>query len=289
MRSMTAFASIQWEAKDARYAWEIKSVNHRFLDISLRVPERFKPFEIAFRKCIAAVCQRGRIEVSLRELVRIESIDMQVDEVRLAAYLNGAQALADKYQLAWDIGLSKVMDIFAGTSLQTCTSDPKLLEKELCEQLQNGLALLAEQRLQEGSALQVFLQERLAVFRICWQQAVIEADRQPELLRQRLMQRARDSFPDVLEEQSIVQEAALLALRYDIKEELDRMDAHMNAFEQAVNGAEPQGKRLDFLLQELHREVNTLSAKADTQALSQIAIEMKLFVEQMREQVQNVE
>lgn len=286
---MTAFASVQWEAKDARYVWEIKSVNHRFLDISLRVPERFKPFEIAFRKCIAGVCQRGRIEVSLRELERIESFDMQVDETRLAAYLTGAQVLADKYQLAWDIGLSKIMDVFSGTSLQTCISEPKLLETELCGQLQNGLALLAEQRLQEGSTLQGFLQERLIAFRVCWQQAVIEAGLQPELLRQRLMQRARDCFPEVLEEKSIVQEAALLALRYDIKEELDRMDAHMNAFEQAVNGAEPQGKRLDFLLQELHREVNTLSAKADTQALSQIAIEMKLFVEQMREQVQNVE
>lgn len=289
MRSMTAFASVQWETKDARYAWEIKSVNHRFLDISLRVPERFRPFEMAFRKCISGVCQRGRIEVSLRELERMESPLMQVDEVRLSAYLADAKALADKYQLAWDIGLSKVMDIFSGTALQTSIQDPKLLEATLCKPLQVCLKALIEQRQQEGDSLRGFLNERLVAFRACWQQAIQEAALQPGLLRQRLMQRARECFPEVMEEQSLLQEAALLALRYDIKEELDRMDAHMSAFEQATQGAEPQGKRLDFLLQELHREVNTLSAKADTEALSQIAIEMKLFVEQMREQVQNVE
>lgn len=289
MRSMTAFASVQWENAGARFAWEIKSVNHRFLDISLRLPEGFKSYEMAVRKCIARVCQRGRVEVSLRELQAAPSAQMPVDDEALSGYLKRAKELADTYHLAWDIGLSKVMELFSGSSLQTLEQEPKLLEAALRLQLEACLEALCEHRLTEGQALRAFLQEQIFALRACWREAKEAAQSQPFLLRERLLLRAKDCFPEVLDEQSLVQEAALLALRYDIKEELDRMDVHMNSFEQALGGSEPQGKRLDFLLQELHREVNTLSAKADTEALSKIAVEMKLFVEQMREQVQNVE
>ena len=288
IRSMTGFARIERQYDFGRLIWEMRSVNHRYLDFGLRLPEEFRPLEADIRKCLGGYLNRGKIEAALRfheapgatgsgltlnlglarellnihsEMARLASIEQEADISRL---LKWPDLIEEKRP---DTG-----------PIQAAAMD--LLE-EAARELQAGRGREGEQmanaireRLEGVTALTTNIRSWLPEIR--------------SALKQRMLERIGD-LSQPLDPGRIEQEVAILAQKIDVDEELDRLDAHVDEVYRVLDLTEPVGRRLDFLMQEFNRESNTLSSKSIDQRTTQAAVDLKVLIEQMREQVQNVE
>lgn len=285
--SMTGFASSQALADPFRLVWELRSVNHRFLDIKVSLPAELRSLEPACRERIRAALARGKIDGTLtvtREQDRRPGTGLREDAVlRLLAWQRRVRELAPE---ADPLSVGEVLR-WPG-AVEPARLDPAALESDIAAALGSALDALVAARRREGRRLTAAIRERCLSVR-----NVIAAIR-PRLgeterryrrkLQQRLERFAVDADPQRLE-----QELAQLAQRLDIAEELDRLGGHVDEMEAILARDEPMGRRLDFLLQELNREANTLAAKSQDAELTRAAVELKVLVEQMREQVQNLE
>jgi len=288
IKSMTGFASIEQPFEFGRISWEIRSVNHRFLEYGLRLPEEFRTLEPQVRDCIAAYVRRGKVDATLRftqapgqagtriELNR-ELADRLLDIHGQLVRLSGHEQAPDLTELLRWQGL-----------VEEQLPDPAPLHQAAIEVLGQALEELQQGRIREGEKMAGQVSERL--------DGVAEWTARirtwlPEI-REALRQRMRDRIGELempLEPGRLEQEVAILAQKMDVDEELDRLDAHVSEARRTLDQDEPVGRRLDFLMQEFNRESNTLSSKSVDQRTTQAAVELKVLIEQMREQVQNVE
>lgn len=288
IRSMTGFAGAERQGEFGRLAWELRSVNHRYLEIGLRLPEDFRALEPAIRECVGRHVSRGKVDVALK---------FQPAGARAAARLELNSELAQRLvALRGELGGLVQSDpgpdldaLFAWPGVvEERSEDPEPLRRAAVELLEEAAAGLREARTREGAQLAAVIRERLdGIAR--WTAEV----RQwlPEIrdgLRQRLLDRIED-LPTSLEPGRIEQEVAMQAQKIDVDEELDRLDAHVTEARHILERDEPVGRRLDFLMQEFNREANTLASKSQDVETTRSAVEIKVLVEQMREQVQNVE
>jgi uncharacterized protein (TIGR00255 family) len=291
--SMTGFARTQGALGPWTYAWEIKSVNAKGLDLRLRVPPNFDAVEIKARAAISGRLARGSVYASLAAKRAEEEGAVRVNRDaldRLLAALDDVPLHANLGPASLD-GLLAVRGIVEVVEPQEDEAQRAALEKSLLAALDSALDALASSRRAEGAALAAVLCERIdRIERLAAQADALPA-RQPEAIRQRLaLQVARllenaDGFDPV----RLHQEAALLAVKADIREELDRLKAHVQSARKLLVEGGPIGRRLDFLAQELGREANTLSAKSNDASLTAIGLDLKIEVEQLREQAQNIE
>lgn len=293
IHSMTGFARVQGAVAAFRYAWELKSVNAKGLDLRLRAPPDFDSVEIKAREKIAARLARGAVFANLVAKREDESQVARLNRAALDALL---AALAERPPPA-NIGPATLDGLLAVRGVveivepELSEADRAELDAQILGSLDEALNALIASRAAEGDALAAVLHQRLDRISILAAQADAAPARQPEAIRARLKQQLARLLEnaDSLDPARLHQEAALLAVRADIREELDRLKAHVDSASKLLAAGGPIGRRLDFLAQELGRETNTLCAKSNDAALSAIGLELKIEVEQLREQVQNIE
>ncbi|GLK76897.1 hypothetical protein GCM10008171_21510 [Methylopila jiangsuensis] len=292
--SMTGFARVAGGVGDVRWTWEIRSVNAKGLDLRLRTPPGFDALEPQARALAAARLHRGTLHASLALERAARPTEVRVNEAALAAVLAAAAAIrarAPEIAPPSVDGLLAQRGVVEVVETQETPEQRAALDAAALADFGRALDALSAMRAAEGAALAAVLGERLATIAALAAQADACPARRPEAIRARLAEQvaALLGASPQLDPDRLHQEAALLAARADVREELDRLAAHVEAARALIAEGGPVGRRLDFLAQEFGRESNTLSAKSNDRSLTAIGLELKAVVEQFREQVQNVE
>ncbi len=288
---MTGFGRAEGETTLGKVVVESRSVNHRYCDINTKLPKRLSLFENRIKEIIRSQVSRGRIDVSLRlDTVGEEKVQLSVDLELAQQYYRVLQDLREKLQLKDEITLN----LLAGAKdLITAKEESGEIEpywQEILPILKQSFKNMDDMKRLEGESLTKDLQERLEHIA---QQLQIIKQQFPSHLKatlSRLHERLRSLLEGMeIDPSRFQQEIAFLAERTDITEEIVRAESHLAQFSSLLERNEPVGRKMDFLLQEIHREVNTVSAKANDAEISQRAVEMKSELEKIREQVQNIE
>ncbi|MCG7518285.1 YicC/YloC family endoribonuclease [Ruegeria sp. Ofav3-42] len=295
IKSMTGFASGKGAFGPHSWTWELRSVNGKGLDVRLRVPDWLTGLEAALRADMSKQLSRGNVTLSLR-LSRDESQpDMALNEVAMGAVLD-AVARTQEMAAAREMPLapSTAADLISLKGMMDAGSDvddPAPVVAQMTSEFAGLLADFIEMRQTEGQALAAVLDEQLGQVATLTAQAAELAeqrkDKMAEALRDnlaRVLDNAQGADPD-----RVAQELALIAVKADITEEIDRLRAHVVAARDLLAQDAPVGRKLDFLMQEFNREANTLCSKAQSAELTAVGLELKAVIDQMREQVQNVE
>ena len=286
LRSMTAYASAERATPLGVLSCELRSVNHRYLEISPRLPDELRAVESALRERIAARLSRGKVDVSLRLRGDAGTAQaLQVNESMLDQLALAARQVQARFP---QIGVDLVGLLGMDGVLVKPAFDAQALQQAALEVLDAALDDMVATRGREGGRLGGFLRERLDGIERCVAQV-----RQwlPEIragLRVRLEQRLAD-LKQPADPGRLEQELVLALSRIDVDEELDRLTSHIAEARRILQLADANGRRLDFLMQEFNREANTLGSKSVDQRTTQVAVELKVLIEQMREQVQNIE
>ena len=287
MLSMTAFSRQQSEQEWGSLTWEIRSVNHRYLEVSLRLPDLFRGLENSIRGAVRKKLSRGKIECQLRYKAG-ESFQSEL-HLNRALIQKLIQANMEIEQLTGASTVLSSTEILRWPGvIQDQEFDITAIEKPAFELFGDALEDLIASRQREGEELKGFIQKRIDSIR-----KIVSTVKtaMPEILaaqRQNLADKL-DALKADLEPSRLEQEITLLAQKADVDEELDRLASHLNEVERVLSNAGQKGRRLDFLMQELNREANTLSSKSIVAETTLSAVELKVLIEQMREQIQNVE
>jgi uncharacterized protein (TIGR00255 family) len=287
LHSMTGFARETVETDFGTLTWEIRAVNHRYLDVQFKMPEDLRPKEQLFRQQVGAILGRGKIECGLyfRRATDQQS-EMQIDTELVK--LLGSRISEVSALLPSTAEINPIEILRWPGVLQQREVDAEPLFKEASALLEATLGALDDMRLSEGRRIVEMLESR------CVEVADIAAQvrlRMPEVLTaSRARQKERIDRLDVDADPARLEvELALLAQKIDVDEELDRLESHLVEIRDALQDGKPVGRRLDFLMQELNREANTLGSKSADAETTKAAVDLKVLIEQMREQIQNVE
>ncbi|WP_419419165.1 YicC/YloC family endoribonuclease [Legionella sp. D16C41] len=285
--SMTAFARAQSQFDEIGFCWEIKSVNHRYLDVSFRLPEAWRFLETELRTIIRDYVSRGKLECQLKIIKQnLTEPGLMVNENLLDKLVNITQSLAASKLLPNDLTLSTLL-AWPGI-IQTAELDVEPFKQSVTQLFCDSLTILQQQRATEGTALKQHIQDRLQRLQEELNKATIVIKENIPQTRDKLLTRLKSLQLEV-DNSRIEQELAIILTKLDVSEELDRLKLHCQEVNKVLNKDDAAGRRLDFLMQELNREANTLSAKSDNIDLTKSAVEMKVLIEQMREQIQNIE
>ncbi|MEQ1559121.1 MAG: YicC/YloC family endoribonuclease [Methyloglobulus sp.] len=286
IRSMTAFAAHESELENLTVSCELRSVNHRYLDISLKLPDRLRFAETEIRSLISAKISRGKIECSINLKKPSARHELIINHDAVAALIAATDRIEQQMTAAFAFS---ALDVLAFPGIQQdAEPDMLLLSSTINKLVAATVEQLSETRAREGKQLKTLIAERCAKI----QNFIILGNRRvPEALmalRNKLTARISELSlqPDF---DRLEQELVYLTQKLDITEELDRLDTHITEVLRVLEQPEPVGRRLDFLMQELNREANTLGSKSIDKDMTQISIELKVLIEQMREQVQNIE
>ncbi|MEJ2534501.1 MAG: YicC family protein [Gammaproteobacteria bacterium] len=288
IRSMTGFSSRERSFEFGRLTWEMRSVNHRYLEYGLRLPEEFRMLEPRVREVIARHVARGKVDATLRfhEAPGHGGSGVELNEPLARQLLDAHGRFAALAGLQQQPQLDRLMR-WPGVVAEQLP-DPEPLHRAALELLEETARDLQAGRAREGEQLAAMVRDRLDGVE-SWVAEV--RGWLPEIrtaLHARMAERAAE-LGQALEPERLSQEVAILAQKMDVDEELDRLDAHVVEARRTLELEEPVGRRLDFLMQEFNREANTLSSKSVDQRTTQASVELKVLIEQMREQVQNVE
>ncbi|MDH4063774.1 MAG: YicC family protein [Acidobacteriota bacterium] len=295
IKSMTGFASLSRDDESAAIGVTIRSVNHRFLDLQLRLPSPLSDLESGLRALVQTRVARGRVEVSVSLQLRqapapdvhlnapfVEALSAALSAARADGLIEGGLVAGDLLRLPQALVIRERLADGART--------PDALAASVAGAVETALDQLDSMRTREGDHLGADLSARRAVLAALVDQVVVTADAGRADLEARLLDRARDLASTLpIDQATLAQEVVRVAQRSDIAEEVTRFRGHLEHWEALAGGPEPCGRKLDFLLQEMNREVNTIGAKADGLQMSEIIIQAKAELERMREQVQNVE
>lgn len=287
LKSMTAFARQQFAAEWGNVTWEIKSVNQRFLEPNFRMPESFRHLEFELRNVLRKRLNRGKLDCTLRiEMNPKHAGRMKLDQEMAQQLLTAheeLQVLAQDNQSADLVQLMRWPGL-----LQQEEADTDTMEKDVKQAFSQAVDQLIEVRQREGEALSEIIEQRLKGI----SQEVAKVEKQmPEVIkwqRERVINRFEEAKVD-LDPERLEQEMVFLAQKLDVAEELDRLNTHVTECLRLLKDKGPVGRRLDFLMQEFNREANTLGSKSINADITNSSVEVKVLIEQMREQVQNIE
>jgi uncharacterized protein (TIGR00255 family) len=283
--SMTAFGRLEKSSDWGSASWEIRTVNHRYLEMSVRLPEDLRVLEPAVREHISACIKRGKVDCTLRFDQGGEvTAALPINQTLAQTIVNAAAALP-----ITNPSPINPLDVLRWPGvIEKQELDGDSVSGPLLALLDDTLALLVETREREGSKIKDMIMERCEAASAQVQKM---RNRLPEIMasvRERYLSRAQEAQLE-LDKERLEQEMLLLAQKMDVAEELDRMDAHIQEIQRVMAQKEPKGRRLDFLMQEMNREANTLGSKAIHIDTSNSSVELKVLIEQMREQIQNIE
>lgn len=287
IRSMTAFARREAQDKHGRLVWEIRSVNHRYLEVSTRLPDDFRVLEQKIKKQIAAYVSRGKVECNLRFMSSSEIGDeIMINEafVKKLAYVTRTID-----GLLYNAAPVNSLDVLRWPGV-VCGAETEIeqIRDNAMDLLKQTLTSLVEMRQGEGDKIKAMIEQRCEGVKNVVDQVRIDV---PEIIakrREKLDKHLKDLNVDA-DPARLEQELAIQIQKLDVDEEMDRLDAHLEEVIRLIASKEPVGRRLDFLMQELNREANTLGSKSVDVATSRASVDLKVYIEQMREQIQNIE
>ncbi len=287
LNSMTGFARQSAEGPLGTLTWELRTVNHRYLDIQFRLPDELRPNENELRQQVAKHLKRGKIDCSLHfRRATSDTAELKINQ-DLVQQLK--QKLDDLSDILHESRAIDPVDLLRWPGVVSeAEIDTEPLYEEASRLLGESLAALGKMRASEGARIAEMIDSR------CGEIMKISASvraRMPDVLAAvRTRQQERIAKLDIEADPARLEtELALIAQKLDVDEELDRLDSHISEIRDVMTGSEPVGRRLDFLMQELNREANTLGSKSADTETTKAAVELKVLIEQMREQVQNVE
>ncbi len=286
-RSMTAFARQQSEHSWGTLIWEVRSVNHRYLEPHLRLPESFRELEGNLREKLRKRLQRGKVECTLR-FSPAEQTDAQLSvNLELATQLHDAAQQVSN--LLVDPAPLNPLDVLRWPGVLAETRvDMKAVQQAALQLFDQAIGELIDNRQREGAELEQLISQRLNAI----SDVVVQVRAKlPEILakqKENILARLEEAKVE-LDPNRVEQELVMLAQKADVDEELDRLDTHVTEVNRVLKQKGAIGRRLDFLMQELNREANTLSSKSIVSETTQCAVELKVLIEQMREQIQNIE
>jgi uncharacterized protein (TIGR00255 family) len=283
---MTAFSRYALEAETGRYTWEIRSVNHRYAEVFIRMPEEFRALESDLRARLVQRVNRGKIDCNLRIEPNAGGGELVINETTARAVVG---ALRELGRISGDDKAPDPLELLRWPGiLENRQSDIEQMSRDVCTAFDEALSLLIDTRQREGGKLKEMVASRCDGIDL---QIANLRSRIPEIIaltHERYTQRLKEYVQD-LDKVRVEQECALLMQKLDIAEELDRLEAHLQEVRRVLAKGSPAGRRLDFLMQELNREANTIGSKSAHIDSSTASVELKVLIEQMREQIQNIE
>ncbi|QYJ75724.1 YicC/YloC family endoribonuclease [Shewanella sp. FJAT-52076] len=286
IHSMTAYARIEHKAAWGNASFEIRSVNQRYLETYLRLPEQLRSLEPALRERLRKRLSRGKVEVNLRyDVASDTSAELNINQ-DLARQLLGAANWLKAEAGQGDIALTDILR-WPGV-IATAEQDMDAISAELLGAFDKALDQFVEARGREGNAIKEMLESRLSAVE---GQIAIVREHMPKVIewqREKLTSRLAE-IQGELDSTRIEQEMVLLAQKLDVAEEMDRLEAHITEARRILKKGGSEGRRLDFMMQEFNRESNTLASKSISTEITAAAVELKVLIEQMREQIQNIE
>ena len=291
IRSMTGFGRGESSGDFGRFIVEVKSVNHRFSEVVIRMPRGLSPLEERVRKAVQGSVSRGRVDVFVsREGGEAQRRSLKVDKDLAVAYYNALKELQETLSLAGDTTLdviSRLPDVF---TLEQVEEEAESLWPALSQALDEALASLVGMREREGQALKQDLVHRIGRIGQLVKDVEVRAPLVVADYRERLTRRLEEILPaGILDAGRLAMEVALFGERSDITEELKRLGSHLTQLDTTLEAGDAVGRKFDFLLQEVNREVNTIGSKANDLTVTGAVVEMKSELEKIREQVQNIE
>lgn len=292
--SMTGFGRAARESGGVAFEVEARSVNHRHLDLRIRLPRLLVDRENAFKQRVQSKLARGKVEIVVNLASNAATAKLVIDEAIAGQYVEAARALSSRHALAGGLDVAALLALPGVTRVVEAEIDTEALAASVEEALDEAVRGMLAMRAAEGEALRVELEGRLATVLRLSEAFQARSGEVVQAARQRLQKRAEQIRRDVglSDDARLHQEIVIAADRLDITEELVRLRSHIAQFEDTMRAAgleNPVGRRLDFLLQELGREANTVGSKASDAALAQDVVALKTELERIREQVQNIE
>ncbi len=287
LHSMTGFARQSAESSLGTLTWELRAVNHRYLDVTFKMPDELRAHEPALRKIVGDQLKRGKVECAFHFRRAIDAaVDMELNEAMVSLL---SSRINDVSSVLRNPGRADPLDILRWPGVvQQSQLDVEPLLEEAQALLISAVAAMAEMRASEGERIAAMLESRCAEIETL---ATGVRERMPtvrDAMRERQRERL-DKLDVTADPERLEVEIALLLQKIDVDEELDRLDSHLEEIRSAMSRDDAVGRRLDFLMQELNREANTLASKSADSETTKAAVELKVLIEQMREQVQNVE
>jgi uncharacterized protein (TIGR00255 family) len=297
IRSMTGYSSVRSEEADFSLSVNLRSTNHRFLDLQVRVPGALEPLEPHLRRLVKEQIGRGHVEVTVT-LEWATSGELHLDRRLVGAYASACRQLRDEFGMVADpdpVALLRIPGLVAGNNLDLSPSGLERLQQTVEHVANEAVARLNEMRAEEGAALERDLCARLENLERLGARVGGLAQSMASVFQRRLEKRVRDMLSNLeLDASRLAQEVVFLASRADIAEEVTRLQSHVEQAKRLLRESSEVGKKLDFLLQEMNREANTLLSKTGDVPevglqIAREAIEMKTEIEKLREQAQNIE
>ncbi len=289
IKSMTGYGKGEAEFEGRRFIVELRSVNHRYCDVSIRLPRRYTALEADIKKSVSGSISRGKLDVTLTiEGNEGTALGLEVNTPLADSYYSALCSLKDRLGLAGEI---TVRDISSVPDIITMKEEPPDIKRYwpfIEAATKKGLDALDDMKMAEGAALTVDIFGRLEQIYMATDDVAVRAPAVVASYKDRLAERIRGMGyePD---QGRLVQEVACFADRCDISEEIVRLRSHLGQFKTIAVSPEPSGRKLDFLIQEINREVNTIGSKGNDAVISQKVVDLKAELEKVREQVQNIE
>ncbi|MEQ8199854.1 MAG: YicC/YloC family endoribonuclease [Syntrophomonadaceae bacterium] len=290
VKSMTGFGRSQVQENGYNINCELKTVNHRYFDIHIRMPRRYLFLEDRIKEELKKNLQRGRIEISVN-IEKTEDLarNIKVDKGLAIAYYDSLKDLAENLNIASEfrvIDIFRLPDVF---SLADEQEDPEIIWEVLKKTVDEAVQSLVEMRSKEGANLARDIAERNAYILTAVERLEQRSPLVAREYQERLYKRITEMINNLADEGRIVQEAALFADKASITEEIVRLKSHIGHLHDLLDSSQSVGRKLDFLVQEMFREINTVASKANDIEMSQIVVDVKAELEKIREQVQNIE
>lgn len=295
MNSMTGFGKAESQLGAWLFSFEARSVNHRFLDVRFRLPGNIASLENKFGEVVRRFCSRGSIDITLRQKLSgstaaATGTQFSVDWSAAESFMEQVQAMNKKYGTTFQVTLESLMGTGRVIQLSENAVSAEVLTEPLSDLLAQAIENLCQMRAEEGKKLQAILMAELTALQQLLKTAEGLASQQTPAIRQRLEARLQQlALSTQIDAQRLELEIALFADKADVTEELERLKAHLEGFQKLLKAKTPSGRQLEFLTQELHREVNTLASKSALLELTQVSVDARARIEKLREQIQNVE
>lgn len=285
--SMTAFARCTAQGEWGQAIWEIRSVNHRYLDLNFKISDNFREWEQSWRHLAAKILHRGKVDCLLTILPSEQTgVHYQLNKGLINQLISHQETIM---QCSGVRGSFSAFELLRWPEvLLPAPQDLSFLKSSLTDLFEKALTLLESTRVREGEAIAQYLIQKLNQMLVHLKVVKKQVPECSEALRQKIIQRVEE-LQITLDPQRLEQELVLYIQRTDVEEELERLQMHVKEAIRVIEQKEPMGRRLDFLMQEMGREANTLASKSQNTSVTQEAIELKVLIEQMREQIQNVE
>jgi uncharacterized protein (TIGR00255 family) len=291
IKSMTAYGRAESVKADLEFIVEIRSGNHRYREITLKLSQSLQPFEEMVRSLVNSRLKRGRVDVSIQLKDNGDKgLTLELNRPLVKTYIDIFNELNEELGSTEPIDISFLSQLKDVIIFKQCGVDPEILESGLKETVEKALISWETMRINEGKSLEKDFLERLEKINEYIDEVKQRSSLSTQEYRDKLIQRIKELVQAIeLTEDRIIQEIAFMADKTDVTEELIRIRSHLSQFKKYMAQDEIVGRRLDFLLQEIHREVNTIGSKASDSFISQLVVEIKAELEKLREQTQNVE